>query len=281
MRVGLFVHPSDVVVSIKELTALLGDELVGYSSPLPLAQLSKNIYFEPHPAELLACCDTAIMLSNNVIFDEIPRMALRRGVNVFFFDITKYSLNFLNDINLIAKEIGAKVGFGFSGIKISGELFNKNPVSGISYVNITRNLKKGTSISEFSKSIVFDMATMVRFKGFTTKKNQSLVLPLSNDEFNFIHLSLEMCNGSIIGYTASRLSESNSLEILLHTDTARIETADLSLRENYSNIFESPFSPLPFIDSIRNGSEMDFTIDQAIQTLSLFESITKKHFCYC
>lgn len=279
MRIGLFLHKVDPLYRINDLISEFGSEIVGYSSPMLLSELPKNIDFQPHPMELLVCCDIALIFSTNDFFWEIPRSALRRGVNVFFADLTAYDINSLNEFKQMAHEIGARIGFGFSGQSTS-ELQSLNEGSSSYYMAVNRSLITGCNFTSFRKTIIYDLATIVRFKNSAVKKIRSLALPLSQCEYNLLHTSVETTNGSIFSYTANRISQIDSFEIVLYGNGNENLVSSQSSWSPVSNDtpdFTHLYSPNSFIESVRNDTAIEFSIDHAIETFRLYDDVTQRH----
>jgi hypothetical protein len=275
MRIGLFLHKVDPLYRINDLISDYSAEIIGYSSPMLLSELPKSLDFQPHPMELLVCCDIALIFSTNDFFWEIPRSALKRGVNVFFADLTAYDLYTLNDFKLIAQEIGVAVGFGFSG-----EFYGVYEGNSSYFIQVERNLHKECAFSNFRKTIIYDLATLVRFKNSAIKKNRTIALPLNQPEYNLLHSSIETSNGSIFSYTANRLCIENSYNISLYGNGSE----GLIKYKNKDTPFsccdsknDSTFLPKSFIESIRKGKTPDFSVDCAIETMRLFEEIMQHH----
>lgn len=277
MRIGLFLHETKPHFKLEEVIQFSGNEIVGYCSPIPLPIPQKKLLHFPNPTELAVCSDLLVFYSYHSYFTEIPEFALRRGSNIFFANLNECSLNFLLEINPIASEIGAQVGFGNSGHNLVDEFTDSTSLQEPLFSEVKRTLPTESNFSNFKEKIIYDLSSIIRTFPASIKRYKSLTLPVFTDNFKLLNLSIEFNNGSIVNYTADRLSS--------HSDFSKLLVAKNSATNNYSlsqgskgssSSNNNSFSPLDFICSAKNDSSPDFDICQAIQTLKLFEGATKQ-----
>ncbi len=271
MRIGIFLHEVKPSYKLDETILEIGNEIVGYSSPAALPIPHKKLLHFPSPLELAVCCDLLVFYSNHSYFNDVPEFALRRGANIFFANSQDYSHRFLMDIHPIASEIGAIVGFGNSGYNLFTERNVSINLHEVFFAHIKRSLSTECSFVNLKEKIIYDLSSVSRTFPVTIKKYKSITLPVFNENFNLLNLSIEFNNGSVVCYTADRLSN--------HPDFSTSLFANSSVLTCNPNENPSPnhntFSPLDFISCVKNGISYEFDIYQAIQTLKLFEEATK------
>jgi hypothetical protein len=92
-------------------------------------------------------------------------------------------------------------------------------------------------------------------KNNVVKRVRSLALPLNVVDYNFLHLSIELINGSVLSYTADKMGDSDSLRIMIHgnglDEPAKLDF-NLSPFSDSVALADSPYSPMEFINSIKN-----------------------------
>lgn len=274
MRIGLFLHEIKPSYKLDETILEIGNEIVGYSSPAALPIPHKKLLHFPNPLELAVCCDLLVFYSNHSHFRSVPEFALRRGANIFFATIKDYPLDFLMEIYPIASEIGALVGFGNSGSAFCDEFQNSSYAHEVIFAQIKRTLSTESTFASLKEKIIFDLASILRTFPASIKKYKSITLPVFNENFNLLNMSIEFNNGSVVSYTADRLSNHPDFSTALFANSSVLTC---NPNENYYPN-HNPFSPLGFISSVGKRKSYEFDIYQAIQTLKLFEGATKQTF---
>jgi hypothetical protein len=272
MRVGLFLHEVKPEFDLEKTIHLVGNEIVGFSSPYPIPYLSNKLKFFPTPMELLVCCDLVIIFSNHLFFNDIPRFALRRGVNVFFANLNSYTTEFLEEANQLAAEIGAKVGFGNSGFKIFEKNTETSYPHSIFFAELKRTVPSNAGFKQLQEIIVFDISTIFRSFSAKVKKMRATTMPVQTEDFNLINILLEFDNGSTLTYTAHRLSNDNDFSAFF-LETTQNKPLLLS-NQNQSFNEQTTLSAIPFIEALRKNEDFEFGIWEAIRVTKIFREAT-------
>jgi len=273
MRIGIFLNRNEHRFRISELLPILGNELIGYYSIVPEAKLS-NYNYIPNPLELLAGCDTVLVFSLEGLLFEIPRSAIRRGVNLFLVDLPLYPLSLLNELNTLAHEINAVVEFGFSGYDI-----NRFAPSGSAFVDCKRDMALETSFELIQRTAIYDLATMIRLQGGMVKKLRAASFPSSDSNYDLLNLRVEFANGSLFCYTLNRLAQNEAFSFSVFANQSK-ELMDISLPVNPFSIDhkyeDSPYSPVTFLNSLHQSYHPVFSLTQAIEVNTIYQNMIQK-----
>jgi hypothetical protein len=278
MRIGIFLNRNEPRFRISELISILGNELIGYHSKVPEEKFSKYRY-TPNPLELLAGCDTALIFSLEGSLYEIPRAAIRRGVNLFLVDLASYPLSLMNELNTLANEINAVVEFGFSGYDINRYVTKNSTFNKPLFIDCKRNLPLDASFELMQRIIIYDLATMIRLQGGMVKKLRVASFPSSDINYDLLNLRIEYTNGSLFCYTLNRLAQNEAFSLSIYANHSK-EMIDICLPVNPLDMNKeyehSPYSPISFLNSLQQGCHPVFSLPQAIEVNTIFQNVIQK-----
>lgn len=277
MRIGLFIGDNKSCSSIPELFNELGNELVGYSALKPFSGLSAKVKYEPYPFELLSGCDTAIVFPSNGVWAEIPKAAIRRGINLYLADLPSYSKSELNEIQHLQDEIKIFLEFGFSGVNVYESAIDPTFFNDPIYIDFERKLIKGTDFKLLKRILVFDLATIIRLKQVNIRKIKVFSLPMQTVDYNLLNVRIDLVNGSLINYTINRLGDDNSCTFNTYNESTQKKVILKSLDTEFinSDCIEKD-SIHGYLNRIRSEGKMTFSIDKAIEINSLLNEVEEK-----
>jgi hypothetical protein len=277
MRIGLFLGEDHDFDSLAGLISTLGNELVGYSAISPIAEFSNLLSYEPYPIELLAGCDTAIVYPGQGVWAEVPRAAVRRGVNLYLADFPSYSKHTIVELQNLLQEINIAFEFGFSGFNIDEFLPNQISQNDLVYFDFKRELKKESDFSLIKRMLVYDISTMVRLNVASIKKVRVFSLPKESLEYNLLNIRIELNNGGIYCYTISRIGDEENFDAKLYGSLA-VDQISINSKESILDLSVKNLStsPLEFIDRLKRGVKPQFTIDKALEVHRLLDEVQEK-----
>lgn len=281
MKVGFFFQHSVSLDLLKDLSKRNNLELVGVFIG-GKKQTSENEHFIYESVdELLVQVQVAFIFLNDDSYFDLAVKALKRGVNVFLSNLPSYSHAELLDLNQLSFEIGIPIGFGFAGSNI----INNNEIVGNYFMmQLTRDAGLTTEDDTFRRMLIYDVASFVRIKPCGLRKLRVNSLPLFCKTPKAINLRLEYDNSSVIASCITRVDEPERCVLrffsgndgyfkelpcksLVFSNKA-LETPDILLEDqDYIANLEM------YIQQIQTKSNLTFGIDNAIETLSIVESI--------
>ncbi len=277
MRIGLFISEDQKYDCLADLITQFGDEIVGYSSIRPNSDLSSKLNYEPYPIELLAGCDTAIVYPAQGVWAEVPRAAIRRGINLYLADLPSYSKHSLVELQNLLQEIKVSVEFGFSGLYLNDYLQDINLPNESIFVDFRRDLSKNSDFSLLKRTLIFDLATMLRINLLTIKKVRVFSLPLRSTDYTVLNVRIEFANGSTYCYTINRLSKEDSISLNIYGNQAQHQ---IIIKPNGTIILGdnklTTNTPISFVNQIKSGGEPNFSVDKAIELYRLYDEINEK-----
>jgi hypothetical protein len=277
MRIGLFVGEDQDFDSLADLILNLGDELIGYSAISPIAAFSNMLSYEPYPIELLSGCDTAIVYPGQGVWADVPRAAVRRGVNLFLADLPSYSKHAILELQNLLQEINIAFEFGFSGFSINEFLPNHISKNDLVFFDFKRDLQNGSDFGLLERMLVYDISTMVRLNIAPIKKVRVFSLPVGLSDYNLLNIRIELGNGGIYCYTISRLGDEENFEAKLYSGVF-VDQISIKLSESILDLSANDFStsPLEFINRLKVGAKPQFTIDKALDVHRLLDEVQEK-----
>jgi len=286
MKAGFFFQnqvSSDLLLS---LTEKLNIQLVGVFFKNQNSVDFSNPKIFNSEDELLAQIEVAYNFLDESSYFEITVKALKRGVNIFLASLPNYTNNALTEINQLAFEINIPIGFGCSGETL---IKQDEIVSNYFMLQLTRDAGSETSDEKFRRMLIYDLASFVRIKPCGLRKFRVNGLPLFTKSPKAINLRMEYDNGSTIAYSITRVNQpqrcvlrffsgddgyfkdlsQNNQSFIYNINTS---TVNLLLDESFIN------SIALYTNEIKAKSQLSFGLENAIETLSITESIEDRLF---
>lgn len=277
MRIGIFLGQDHHNSTLTEIISGLGDEVVGYSAIKPISYFSGKIKYEPYPLELLAGCDAAIVFPSEGVWAEVPKAAIRRGINLYLADLPSYSRQELLEMQHLLEEIKIVVEFGFSGFNLDQQIQNFSLLDDSIYLDIHREYSTSASFYQMKRSLVFDLATILRLKRVSIRKVKVFSLPMQSQDYGLLNVRIDLANGNLFNYTISRLGNADSFVFNLYAGVSKqkisVDTSDFDF--NIGEGIETK-SISEFFQLVRYGGESRFSVDKAIELYSLIEEVNEK-----
>lgn len=286
MKAGFFFQnqvSSDILLSLAEKLDL---QLIGVFFKNQNSIDFSNPKIFKSEDELLAQIEVAyIFLDENSYFETTVK-ALKRGVNIFLASLPNYTYNALIEINQLAFEINVPIGFG-----CSGEVLIKQDeiVNNYFMMQLTRDAGSETNDDRFRRMLIYDLASFVRIRPCGLRKFRVNGLPLFTKSPKAINLRMEYDNGSTIVYSITRVNQPQRCVLRFfsgddgyfkdlsqnnHSFSYSIDNSSdkLLLDESFIN------SIALYTNEIKTKSQLSFSLENAIETLSITESIEDRLF---
>lgn len=280
MRVGFFFqHPVSIELLL-DIAKRNNFKLIGAFFKNDDDLGSKSYTFESED-ELLVQIDVAFVFLDSFNYLDFATKALRRGVNLFLASLPDYSHSSLVEVNELSLEIGVPVGFG-----CAGEILIKQDeiISNYFMLQLTRDAGVAINDEAFRRMLIYDIASFVRVRPCGLKKLRVNSLPLFTKSSKAINLRLEYDNGSVIASNLTRVNEPEKCMLRFFSGEdgyfKELPTNSLAFKED---ILETPEILLKdegfmanlelYIQEISEKSALSFGIENAIETLSVVESI--------
>jgi len=236
--------------------------------------------------ELLAQIEVAYIFLDEKSYFDFTVKALKRGVNVFLDNLPNYTYNSLIEINQLAFEINIPIGFGCSG----DDLIKQDEiVSNYFMLQLTRDTGAETSDEIFRRMLIYDLASFVRIRPCGLRKFRVNGLPLFTKSPKAINLRMEYDNGSTIAYSITRVNQPQRCVLRFFSGEdgyfKDLSQNNQSFSYSINTSSEKLLVDESFINSIalytneiKAKSSLSFGLENAIETLSITESIEDRLF---
>ena len=281
MKAGFFFQNQVSVDLLQSITDRNNLELIGayFKSNDNLNVADTKIYKSED--ELLVQIEIAfVFLDGNSYFDFTAK-ALKRGVNIFLASLPDYSYNSLLEISELSFEIGVPIGFG-----CAGEILIKQDeiIGNYFMLQLTRDAGKKVNDESFRRMLVYDIASFVRIKPCGLRKFRVNGLPLFTKTPKAINLRMDYDNSSIIASSLTRVDESERCILRFFSGDdgyfKDLPCKNIAFSHNalssldllmYDEEFMANINC--YIQEIQAKSTLSFGIENAIEALSIVESI--------
>jgi hypothetical protein len=277
MRVGLFIGDIESKELISSLTETFHNEIVGYSSPVPMPSILNDLKFQPYPLELLSGCDVALVFDKKSYFESIPIAAIKRGIHVYIHYQNFISVNKLIELKALLQEINVRVGFGFSGQNLNNYLADKSLLSSPFFMDYKVGISKKLKNNQHKDQLLCDIATILRLNLGSIRRVRSIAYPSSSLDYNLVNIRFEYPNGSIINYTLSRIEPSDKVSINLYGGQIEVPVC---FEFDKSSLFHTQtqeiWAPEEFLRSIQNSTSFGFSVDEAIAVQQIKHELESK-----
>lgn len=281
MKAGFFFQ-NPVNIDLLEAIAIRNNlELIGAffkNKENPIGSNTKIFDFED---ELLVQIEVAFIFLDTENYVDFTSKALRRGVNVFLASLADYSYNNLLELNELSFEIGIPIGFGCSG----DILIKQEEIIGNYFMlQLTRDAGSEISDEVFRRMLIYDIASFVRIKPCGLRKFKVNGLPLFTKSPKAINLRMEYDNSSLIASSLTRVDEPERCVLRFFSgEDGYFKELPCKNVVFYEGALQSAESLLKdenfisnlniYIQEIQSKSPLSFGIENAIETLSIVESI--------
>lgn len=234
--------------------------------------------------ELLVQIEVAYVFYDSDNYFDFVTKALKRGVNIFLASLPDYSLSSLLEINELSIEIGFPIGFG-----CAGEILVKQDeiIGNYFMLQLTRDAGKSANDDAFRRMLIYDIASFVRIKPCGMRKLRVNGLPLFTKSPKAINLRMEYDNSSVIASSITRVDEAERCVLRFFSgDDGYFKDLPVNNADFETRVLNSPeliLSDESFITNlsiytqeILSKSSLSFGIENAIETLSIFEAIEER-----
>lgn len=284
MKAGFFFNKPVEIELLESIAHQYGVELVGaYYKDYHGLEYSNPKVFD-YAEELLVQIEVAFIFYDIDSSIDFTSKALKRGVNVFIASLPNCSHNTLLELNELSIEIGVPIGFG-----CAGELLIKQDEIEGNYFILDLIHDMGSEVNEvvFRRKLIYDIASFVRIKPCGLRKVRVNGIPLFDKLPKAFKLRLEYDNSSIITSSITRIDEPIKFELHYFSGNdgyfKELPTENSALNPN---ILDEPLILLKnesfianlaiYIQEIQSKFPLSFGIDNAIETMNIFESIEEK-----
>lgn len=234
--------------------------------------------------ELLVQIEVAyIFLDKNSYFDFTAK-AIKRGVNIFLASLPNYTNSELFEINQLSSEIGIPIGFGCAG----EDLIRHDEILGNYFMlQFTRDAGAETNDEKFRRMLIYDIASFVRIKPSGLRKLRVNGLPLFTQSPKAINLRMEYDNSSIIVYSITRINQPQRCVLRFFSgDDGYFKNLSFNNEAFNFRIDKSPekllldqtSSIILYTKELKEKSPLSFNLENAIETLSIIETIENRLF---
>ncbi|MHC1705626.1 MAG: hypothetical protein AB9846_17125 [Tenuifilaceae bacterium] len=281
MKAGFFFQSPVNIDLLSEISKRNNLELVGAYINDNGQSLEKNKLVFDSAEELLVQVQVAFIFLNGDPYFDLATKALKRGINIFLADLPSYNHASLLELNQLSFEIGVPIGFGCSGSCI---IRHDEIVGNYFMMQLIRDAGSDTDDDSFRRMLIYDVASFVRIKPCGMRKFRVDSLPLFNKNPKAINLRFEYDNSSVIASSITRVDEPKRCVLRFFSGNngyfKEVLPHNIVFNQDIINtpniLFEDPeyMSNLEiYIQEIQNKSNLNFGIDNALETLSIIESI--------
>jgi hypothetical protein len=276
MQVGIyFGKHSDNSIAIK--TDFAEDVTIfGYSSTENRPVDGVPFTFVPDCAELIAGSDALLVFAGQSDCYSIAVDAIRKGIHVFYSDLSQLSLQNLIDIRNLLQEINVKVSFGYSGFNVINHLSVNKHIENAIFVECKRSVQQVNRQLQLRKILTFDLASLLRLSTSAVRKVRISAFPVNEASFSLLNLRFELNDGSIYCYTLTDNLEPESYSLTLFSDP-QTNLPCYSSYESFTSYAQNTLvdNMLHFVAQVDNGCPQ-FTIERAIDLHRLLQGIFDK-----
>ncbi len=284
MKAGFFFNVPVDIDLLESIAAKNEIELVGAFFKNCNGFQKKSTKIIDYADELLVQVETAyIFYDISEEFNFIAK-AIKRGVNVFLGSLPNSSYSVLSEINSLSLEIGIPVGFGCSG----ESLIRTDEIIG-NYFLLQLKHDMGCDINNdvFRRRLIYDIASFVRIKPCGLKKLRVNGIPLFSKSPKSFMLRLEYDNSSVITSCITRIDEPIKRELRFFSGDdgylKELPVENVSLKDGVLNEPSLLLNDKCFLanislytNEIRLKTPLSFGLDNALETLSIFETIEQR-----
>lgn len=226
--------------------------------------------------ELIAASEVLAVFSDKPNSLEKAKDAIRKGVHVFYADLSKLSLNNLLAFRNLQQEIDVSVGFGHSGIDLVKHLAISRPIDGPVFIDSKRSVQNSFTVQQFNSLLTFDMATLFRHSQSSVRKVRVAVFPIDENRLSLLNVRVELNDSSILCYTLTNDIEPESFNINLYLNGPQ-QVYRYSNDEPFTNVaLNSTSDDLhQFVESLRFRTPI-FSIERAIDLHRLLHEVFDK-----
>lgn len=236
--------------------------------------------------ELLAQIEIAYVFLDEKSWFDFTVKALKHGLNVFLASLPNYTYNALLDINQLAFEINIPIGFGCSGDAL---IKQDEIVSNYFMLQLTRDTGAETSNEIFRRMLIYDLASFVRIRPCGLRKFRVNGLPLFTKSPKAINLRMEYDNGSTIAYSITRVNQPQRCVLRFFSGddgyfkdlTQNNQSFNYCINISADKLLQDETfinSVALYTNEIKAKSPLSFSLENAIETLSITESIEDRLF---
>ncbi len=281
MKVGFFTQNPvniDLLQSVSDRNNL---ELVGAYFENNEGSIVSDSKVYKSEDELLVQIEVAFVFLDDKSYFDLTAKALKRGINIFLASLPDYSYNALLEINELSSEIGVPIGFGCAG----DTLIKQDEIIGNYFMlQLTRDAGKAVNDVSFRRMLVYDIASFVRIKPCGLRKFRVNGLPLFTKNPKAINLRMEYDNSSIIASSITRVDETERCVLRFFSGDdgyfKDLPSKNIAFIDNTLHSLEFLLNDEEFIaniniyiQEIQAKSSLSFGIENAIEALSIVESI--------
>lgn len=270
LNIGIFTNSLNSI-DLYQLTsnsALYSVRGICLLQPHNEAQNPTQIEIFDDTAQLLPLIDVALIEMDDYSQVEIAVLAIKSGADTYIANSQDLTLPTLNQLEMFAREIGVKLGFGQLGYNIgTSNLHIEHP--------IIAQIKRNTSIASaqhFDSIIKFDIATALNLTKNKIRKIRAYSVPTKTPIPATLFVLIDFDNNSAITYTLSNTDENSSFEVELHhsTQTLHFEIPEPDTLSYKQIDFDQ------FLECTSNNSEPEKGVELASNTVFVVETIYSK-----
>jgi len=281
MKAGFFFQYPVNIDLLSEISNRNNLELVGAYINDKDQSLEKNKLVFDSAEELLVQVQVAFIFLNGNSYFDLAVKALKRGIHVFLSDLPAYTHTALLELNQLSFEIGVPIGFGCSGSRIISQ---SEIIGNYFMMQLIRDAGSDTDDVSFRRMLIYDIASFVRIKPCGMRKFRVDSLPLFNKNPKAINLRFEYDNSSVIASSITRVDEPKRCVLRFFSGnngyfkeiTPHNIVFNQDIQHTPNKLLEDPdyINNLEmYIQEIQTKSNLNFGIDNALETLNIIESI--------
>lgn len=264
LKLGFLLKSETPNNQIDEIISRTGCQFAGVCSE----NSSVNSYID----ELLSNCDILLISCSNEQKFEIASKAIKKGVIPIINSIDGLTSASLYQLQLLANEIGIKMGFVELGHNLDGyDIPFENPFIG----NLKRYIGKPISDeSTFQQYLIYDIATALKFSKLDVRKVRAYGLPICSNIPQSLMAMVDFGNNSVFTYNLQLTNDIEHLEFEISTgsNSEKINT----LTTPYSGENLTVETSVQVVSGIANNSKNNNTIELAIESTKLVDTILSK-----
>lgn len=218
--------------------------------------------------EILNSCDILLIACSNEQKFEMASKAIKKGVIPIINSVDGLNSSTLSQLQQLANEIGINLGFAELGYSIYGyDIPFDSPFIG----HLKRYLKKPINNElTFQQYLIYDIATALKFSKLDVRKVRAYGLPVCSKIPQSLMVMVDFGNNSAFTYNLQQTNDIDQVEFEISTG-CNSEKLNISKPQHYT--LETNVKA---IDGIANRSEYLNTIELAIETTRLVDTILSK-----
>ena len=276
MQIGFFFETQADVEFVNELSLSQSGNTICYTTADGTSNTTLPFSFVNDINELIAASEVLAVFSDKPDSLEKAKDAIRKGVHVFYGDLSKLSLNNLLAFRNLQQEINVSISFGHSGVDLIKHLSVNKPIEGPVFIDSKRSVRNSFTVQQLNSLLTFDMATLFRLTQSSVRKVRVAAFPIDENRLSLLNVRVELNDSSILCYTLTNDIEPESFNINLYIN-GPLQVYRYSIDEPFISVAQTSTADdlLQFVEGLNIRTPI-FSIERAIDLHRLLQEVFDK-----